>query len=295
MATINYTNCPSCDSASISQAIVVKDYSVTGESFELWQCATCALRFTQHVPDTEAIGRYYQSENYISHSNTQRGLINRLYHAAREVTLSSKRKFIERLVPRGSLLDVGAGTGAFAARMKHGGWQVTAIEPDEGARKIAIESNGIELLPVDALYALPPQSFDVITLWHVLEHVHDLHRYLQHLRLLVKSSGRLLIAVPNYTSGDARHYREYWAAYDVPRHLYHFSPASMQRLLQIHELRITSMKVMWLDSFYISLLSEKYKTGKQHLLKGFWHGLLSDVRAVQSREMGSSIIYTVEK
>jgi cyclopropane fatty-acyl-phospholipid synthase-like methyltransferase len=214
---------------------------------------------------------------------------------ARRLTLASKRKLVTTAVrsEAANLLDLGAGTGAFAAYMQQYGWNVTALEPDPSARQKGLELNKIQLQPVDTLFQLPAETFHVITMWHVLEHVHRLHDYLGQLKKLLSKDGALFIAVPNYTSYDAKHYQEYWAAYDVPRHLYHFSPTSMRLLLQKHGLVVKKTIPMVLDSFYVSMLSEKYKTGKVSLIKGVWYGSISNANAFFRKERCSSLIYLV--
>ncbi len=271
----------------------VKDHSVSGETFDLWECDGCTLRFTQDVPDATAIGRYYQSAAYISHTNTRAGLVNKLYHLVRNRTLSQKKKLICSAtgLEKGRLLDIGAGVGAFPAYMKNAGWSVTGLEPDDSTRKTARQTYNIDLEPAEKLFSLDHGSYDAITLWHVLEHVHDLHGYLSKIRQLLKPGGRLFIAVPNYTSYDAAHYGSDWAAYDMPIHLYHFSPAAMKILLSKHGLSLVTTRPMWFDSFYVSLLSEKYKTGKQQLLKGFLHGLKSNLQSGKNHLRCSSLIY----
>jgi len=290
---VHYTHCPACNSSSINPVLTTKDYSVSRKSFSIWECTDCTLRFTQDIPDINSIGQYYKSENYISHSNTAAGTINHLYQIVRRTTLRQKRKLLCKVTGRktGTLLDVGSGTGAFVSEMKQGGWTVTGLEPDEDARKVAKASFDCDLKTIDELFHLPENAFDVITLWHVLEHVHDLHVYLQQLKKLLKHDGRLVIAVPNYTSFDASVYKEYWAAYDVPRHLYHFSPLSMKLLVGKNAMRIVKYKPMWFDSFYISLLSEKYKTGRTSLFNGFLTGAISNFKALGDRERCSSLIY----
>ncbi|RXK87184.1 class I SAM-dependent methyltransferase [Filimonas effusa] len=290
---ITYTSCPACKSGDIFPVLKAKDYTVSKETFDIWECKSCTLRFTQEVPVAEAIGKYYQSEAYVSHSDTKKGLINRLYHLVRSYTLQSKRKLVSRLsgIRSGNLLDVGAGTGAFAATMQQAGWQVTGLEPDDTARNNALRQHGLALQSLDNLYQLPAQQFDVITMWHVLEHVHDLHGYLSTYRNVIKPGGTLLIAVPNYTSRDAQEYGEYWAAYDVPRHLYHFSPKSMGMLLEQHGFEVTKHQPMWFDSFYVSMLSEQYRSGKQRLLPAFFSGWHSNRKASAHPEKCSSVIY----
>jgi SAM-dependent methyltransferase len=295
IATFKYAHCPVCQSPSIGYKLSVVDHTVSGQSFEIWECADCSARFTQQVPDVSSIGRYYQSDNYISHSDTSKGFVNSLYHLARKITLRQKRRLLQNFtgLTTGALLDIGAGTGAFASFMERAGWKVTALEPDETARKMARDTHSITLLPSDKLFHLPPGSFDAITMWHVLEHVHSLHEYMKQLKTLLKPGGRLFIAVPNYTSYDAQMYKADWAAYDVPRHLYHFSPRSMRKLLENHNLALVSVRPMWFDSFYVSLLSEKYKTGKGNLVKGAWAGFVSNFKTLFQKERCSSLIYVI--
>jgi SAM-dependent methyltransferase len=300
---VHYTQCPVCGSLSIKLVFNTKDHSVSGESFPIWECADCSLRFTQDVPGIHSIGRYYKSENYISHTNTSKGFINRLYQIVRKRTLRQKRKFISKITRRaeGTLLDVGSGTGAFVNEMNQNGWQVTGLEPDENARKVAKDSFHCELKSTGELFHLLENSFDVITLWHVLEHVHDLHSYLQQFKRLLKEDGRLVIAVPNYTSFDASFYQEFWAAYDVPRHLYHFSPLSMKLLMDKSGMRIVKYKPMWFDSFYVSFLSSKYKSarlhgqGKTNWLAASWTGFVSNFEALLDKKRCSSVIYIISK
>jgi len=294
---VDYTHCPACGSISIHPVLSTKDYTVSGETFSIWQCADCSLRFTQKAPGADRIGDYYKSENYISHSNTSTGFINRLYQIIRKQTLRQKRKLVCKITAKrmGELLDVGSGTGAFVNEMKGNGWEVVGLEPDAGARKVAKDLFGFQLQEIEELFYLSPNSFDAITLWHVLEHVHDLQTYLQQLRSVLKPDGRLIIAVPNYTSFDASIYKEYWAGYDVPRHLYHFSPLSMKLLIERNQMKIIEHKPMWFDSFYVSLLSSKYKNAKTNWLGSIWNGLLSNMKAMGDVKKCSSVIYIISK
>jgi 2-polyprenyl-3-methyl-5-hydroxy-6-metoxy-1,4-benzoquinol methylase len=294
---VHYDNCPVCNSMSIAPALQAKDNTVSKEIFTIWQCGNCNLRFTQDVPDVSEIGKYYNSSDYISHSDTNKGFINKLYHAVRSFTLRSKKNLVEKYTAKskGDLLDIGAGTGAFAATMQKANWNVTALEPDATARANAKSNFNITLQPSEQLLNLKDESFDVITLWHVLEHVHDLHNYVHRFFSLLKNEGVLIIAVPNYTSYDAREYESAWAAYDVPRHLYHFSPKSMKLLLEKHNFKLKKYKPMWFDSYYISLLSEKYLTGKNNPLKAFISGSISNLQAVKAMHKSSSIIYIAQK
>lgn len=296
MSIIHYTQCPVCHSLRIDPLMGVKDHSVSKENFEIWLCADCSLRFTQDVPDEHSIGRYYASPDYISHSNTDKGLLNKLYQLVRKRTLEDKAKLVMgHTVPQGSLLDMGAGIGAFLSVMKEKGWAIRGMEPDAGARAKARELFQLDISVATAFPEFEENSFDAITLWHVLEHVQALHEYVERLKNLLKPNGRLFIAVPNYRSFDADTYKSYWAAYDVPRHLYHFSPEAMQKLLQQHGLSILAKIPMWYDSFYISLLSSQYKRSKLSWLGAAITGLFSNTKALMNRDTCSSLIYVVGK
>lgn len=294
---IHYSQCPVCLSGSVKEVFSSKDHTVSRQLFSVWQCNECTARFTQDVPGQESIGPYYASDAYISHSDTKEGLVNRLYHLVRKQTLGAKRNLIisETGKRTGTLLDVGCGTGLFLNSMKLAGWKLTGLEPDEYARSKASSLLREQVLPTSALFNLSEGSFDAITMWHVLEHVHQLHEYVSRLAKLLAINGKLIIAVPNYTSYDAGHFRENWAAYDVPRHLYHFSPASMKKLMKMHGLVVKRTKPMWFDSFYVSMLSEKYKTGRNNFISACWTGLVSNAITMVNREKCSSVIYIITK
>jgi 2-polyprenyl-3-methyl-5-hydroxy-6-metoxy-1,4-benzoquinol methylase len=294
---MNISTCPVCGGEKIAYKLTASDHTVSYERFEIWECADCTFRFTQNIPAQEEIGKYYQSDDYISHSDTKKGLINSLYHLVRNFTLKGKKNTIIKYtgVKQGAILDIGAGTGAFLNTMKSAGWECTGLEPSEEARQTAQQLYGLSLQSADNLFSLPPGAFDAITMWHVLEHVHDLKGYTAKLRELLKPGGKLFIAVPNYTSYDAQAYQEFWAAYDVPRHLYHFSPASMRQLLKVNQLELQQTLPMWFDSYYVSMLSEKYKTGKNNYLKAYIIGCLSNCKALFNKENCSSLIYIISK
>jgi 2-polyprenyl-3-methyl-5-hydroxy-6-metoxy-1,4-benzoquinol methylase len=294
---IHYSQCPVCGSLNIAAALTAKDHTVSQQDFSIWHCSNCTARFTQDVPEQNAIGAYYQSDNYISHSDTKKGIVNSLYHLVRKRTLNAKLKLITNEVGmmKGALLDIGCGTGAFLNTMKTAGWGITGLEPDDTARTKAKELYGIEPQSPEKLFALQAGAYHAITMWHVLEHVHELHAYIKQLHELLTPKGKIFIAVPNYTSKDADIYKENWAAYDVPRHLYHFSPQSMEQLLITYNLKLTAIKPMWYDSFYVSMLSEKYKNGKGNLIKAFWNGLRSNIKTMGDSSKCSSVIYIIEK
>lgn len=296
MNRIHYTHCPVCNSHDINPLLTVKDHSVSKEEFVVWQCGNCTLRFTQDVPDEDSIGPYYQSQDYISHTNTDKGLLNKLYQRVRKLTLEQKANLvISNTRSKGKILDIGAGIGAFLSAMKEKGWEIKGIEPDSGARKNAQELFGLNLDQPSELQNLQPASFDAITLWHVLEHVHQLHDYVEHLKNLLTTNGRIFIAVPNYTSVDAAAYRNFWAAYDVPRHLYHFTPIAIEKLMSQHGLAVMDKKPMWFDSFYISLLSSKYHRGSTSWIGAGFNGLRSNLTALANKDRCSSLIYVIRK
>ena len=286
--------CPACDSPNVAYVLEAEDHTVSHERFEVWECGRCSLRFTQGAPAEADIGAYYASEEYISHSNTSAGLVNSLYQQVRRITLAQKRALVREVTGRhvGSLLDVGCGTGEFAHAMQAAGWHVRGLEPDAGARAFAKTEYG---LTVEAPTALPKLAgtFDAVTLWHVLEHVHELHAYLRRLRELIATGGTLLIAVPNYTSPDAKRYGADWAAYDVPRHLYHFSPVSIERLLAAHRIEVTETRAMPFDGFYVSMLSEKYASAgaSNGVVGGVRRGLKTLAAGRRSPTRSSSVIY----
>ena len=294
---IIYKQCPVCKSEAIQDKFSAKDYTVSQDSFTIFHCNNCSLRFTQNVPNQNEIGKYYASENYISHSDIQEGIVNRLYHIIRKKTLAAKKKIIQKETgkTKGKILDIGCGTGGFLHTMTHAGWECTGLEPDETARTKAFELYNIQPKSSEEIYFLPEIFFDVITMWHVLEHVHDLQEYVAQFCNLLAPAGKLFIAVPNYASYDAQHYGAYWAAYDVPRHLYHFSPESMKILMAQHGLVIKKMQPMWFDSFYVSMLSENYLTGKGNIFKAFFTGLISNLKTIFKKDKCSSLIYIITK
>ena len=294
---ITRTNCPCCGSIAIRKVLDCKDYTVSNESFEIWECSDCTIRFTQHIPDQDSIGPYYQSDAYISHTDTQKGIVNKGYKIARSYTLNWKMKLVNQCVGNktspGSLLDIGAGTGAFLHKAYTSGWAVTGLEPDAGARKICKDKYNIDTEASGKLFDLPAKKYDAVTMWHVLEHVHQLNEYIEQIKRVLKQDGVALIALPNYTSKDAQQYNAYWAAYDVPRHPYHFSPAAISNLVAQHGMRLDSARPMWLDAFYIALLSEEYKNGKSNLVAAVSNGLSSNLNALKNKDACSSLVYII--
>lgn len=297
MSKFNVAKCPVCDGKAFSPFLTCTDYFVSGEKFSIKQCNSCGFKITENIEDEGNIGRYYQSENYISHSNTSKGLVNSVYHAVRNYMLGRKRRLVEKVteIRKGDILDVGTGTGFFLNEMKEYGWQVTGTEKSSDARDFAKKEFKLDNLPSEKLFTLKDKSFDVITLWHVLEHIHLLNENMETFARLLKNDGKLIIAVPNHSSSDAKHYKEFWAAYDVPRHIWHFAPKQMKQLGEKHGFQLASLYTMPFDSFYVALLSEKYKKSKLALFKGIFYGKLSWLNSVFNPSKCSSVIYVFEK
>ena len=287
--------CPVCGKTEFRDKLTVADKSVSGESFVIQQCAACGFQLTNPRPGEAEIGKYYESDEYVSHNSGAAGLVNQVYKVARFFTVRRKVALLNKLAPgAGKLLDYGCGTGHFLAAAQGAGWQVQGLEPNARAREEATRRVG-RPIGNESLVLFEPGTFAAITLWHVLEHVHALNETLRRLTRLLRPDGVLLIAVPNAASFDAHHYQENWAAYDVPRHLYHFTPATMTRLLGNHHLRVRQTLPMPLDAYYVSLLSEQYRgsgAGKLAVLRA---GYQSNRHAARHDGQYSSLIYVAEK
>ncbi len=267
--------------------LTVKDYSVSKETFELYQDETLDMLITFPQPNLENLGKYYESEDYISHTDNKRSLFEKLYHFIKSIALKNKLNLINSLQPnKGRILDIGAGTGDFLSVAKNDGWITTGVEPSDRAKAIAV-NKGVSF--VEETSELENHSFDLISMWHVLEHVPDLDKQIKELKRLLKPTGTLLIAVPNFKSFDAKHYGKFWAAFDVPIHFWHFSKTAIQILFEKEEMKLEKVLPMKFDSFYVSLLSEKYKTGKMNFIKAFFIGLQSNWEAKKNLEYSSHI------
>ncbi|MFC5412316.1 class I SAM-dependent methyltransferase [Larkinella bovis] len=271
-----------------------KDYLVSETDFIIQNCGKCGLKATNPRPVEGEIGRFYQSDDYISHSDTRKGIISQLYHTVRTITVRQKVKLITDLSPqKGQLLDIGCGSGYFLSASQQAGWKIMGTEPDTNTRRQAAERTYIQLKR--SIFELDDtRKFDVITLWHVLEHIHELQETLDWIRAHTLSKGHVVIAVPNYHSWDAKHYKQFWAAYDVPRHLYHFSPGTMRTLLSRYGFEIVRQKPMLFDAFYVNMLSTKNRDGKPAYLESFWNGIRSNWAAYQNGGNYSSLIYVAQ-
>lgn len=288
------TNCPVCGSGSFLPGLMVQDHSHTKELFAIVECAECGFRFTNPRPRQEAIGRYYEFSDYISHTNSNKGVLNRVYKMARSYALVKKLQLVLRITKKkGPILDYGCGTGEFLNVCKKAGWEVTGVEPSKSAREFATTQYNLNVVTPNN--QLPTHHYRVITLWHVLEHLPDLNEAFIKFAEAMTVDGSLIIAVPNHTSYEATKYKEFWAAYDVPRHFYHFRPQDIETLAEKHGFKVIDVLPMLLDAFYISLLSEKHKTGKQNFIKAFFTGLRSNIHGLKHKNRYSSQIYVLKK
>lgn len=263
----------------------IKDYSVTGEIFDIQYNEELDMYSTFPIPSDLEV--YYQSEDYISHTDRKATFIEKIYHIVRSYTLYTKEKNISKLTHlKTTVLDIGAGTADFLVYANSKGWNTLAYEPNKMASDIGKSKN---IKYIDSLNNIPDNWAEVITMWHVLEHIAELDTHIQEIQRICKPNGYIIVAVPNFKSFDAMYYKEYWAAYDVPRHLHHFSKKSIQMIFQKYNISLEKIKPMYFDSFYVSLLSEKYKTTKNNFLKSFYIGLRSNIYGFFKKEYSSHI------
>jgi len=294
---ILHDKCPLCCSGRIALYLRCVDNLVSRKSFDICRCQECGFTFTQGYPDEKEIGKYYESGDYISHDDSAGGLLNRIYLLAREIMLRRKRRMVEAASEhlKGKLLDIGCGTGYFPGTMKKSGWDVTGIEPNDKAREFGISRFGITVLHPDHIDDLADRSFDCITMWHVLEHLHHPFDYAAIVKRLLKPDGICLVALPNCGSADAACYGNLWAAYDVPRHLWHFNPATAGLFWEKAGFKTSAIRKLPLDVFYISILSEKNKNSAYPVIKGAMTGLWLSVISSFKSSASSSLVYLLRK
>lgn len=286
--------CPWCESENAKLHLQLKDEFLSKEVFEIYECKDCGLLYTLPRPDKEHIGDYYKSENYYSHQENKQGFVPKVYEKVKAVNLKNKCKMATEGMTAGQVLDIGCGVGDFLHAMESKGWKTTGIEPSEEAKAIAKKRTKALLYKPEEIEKLPDAQFDLITMWHVLEHVDDLKSEISQLQRLLKKGGRLVLALPNFKSYDAQYYKEKWAAYDVPRHLNHFCKTSIANIFNNSDLTLKEIRKLVWDAYYISFMSEQYRNHKMALLRGGYRGFVSNLKARKSGEW-SSLVYVLEK
>ncbi len=286
--------CPWCGSDKAQINLWLKDEFLTKEDFHICECLNCGLLYTMPRPNRDKIGEYYKSEEYYSHQENKKGFIPKIYEKVKRNNLKHKYSLATNGLSVGKILDIGCGVGDFLHTAETHGWQCVGVEPSKDAKSIARQRTKAEIIESEQLESLPAASFDVITMWHVLEHVDNLRWQVEQLQRLIKPNGRIIIALPNYKSYDGQYYKELWAAYDVPRHLNHFNKIVIAKIFNTKGLKlIKTDKLKW-DAYYISFMSEQYKLHKLPLIRGAYRGWISNCKARRSGEW-SSMVYIFEK
>jgi SAM-dependent methyltransferase len=294
---VHHERCPLCSSEMITVHFTCIDHLISKDPFAIARCSKCSFLFTQDYPEENEIYRYYESDDYISHSDTSEGIINKIYHLIRQAMLFKKRGIIKKLtrLKNGNLLDVGSGTGHFAFEMKKSGWNVKGVEINEKARNFSAFTFGLDVIAPEKISNLVAKSFDCITMWHVLEHFHNPSKYISDIIPLLKPGGICLIALPNCSSYDSNHYGHFWAAFDVPRHLWHFDPFTFSFFSEKSGMKVERQLALPLDVFYISGLSEKYRGSRWPFIKGITWATWFSVLTIFNRKRSSSVIYILRK
>ncbi len=286
METLN--NCPACSQSQFEPFLVCKDFLINKKDFQIAQCSHCNFKFTNPRPTLNEISKHYESVNYISHSKSV-SLIGLIYEFAKQIAIKNKIKLVKKYVSCGTIIDFGCGVGDFLKQCKNKGWKTIGVEPNDNARRFGNQSQ-LNVFDDFNKVNTPENSVNAITLWHALEHVHQLDEVLNWFKKVLNKNGALLIAVPNYKSYDAAYFKQYWAAYDLPRHLYHFDISTIKLLLNKYGFTLEKTIPMKFDSFYVSLLSNKYKFNKSKFLNSFLVGLKSNIKAKRTTNY-SSVIY----
>ena len=292
---MNTNKCPWCESERTQIHLWLRDEFLTKEEFQIYECLRCGLQFTEPRPSKDKIGEYYKSQEYYSHQENKKGFIPKLYESIKLINIKHKYKIATKGVKVGKMLDIGCGVGDFLHRAEQNGWDCTGVEPSEEAKTIAQKRIKARIIPGNDLEKIPNETYDVITMWHVLEHVDDIKWQVAQLQRLIKKEGRIIIAVPNYKSYDAEFYKDKWAAYDVPRHLNHFNKETIVKIFKTNGLKlVASDKLVW-DAYYISYKSEQYRHHPMPLIKGAYRGCLSNLKARKSNEWSSKIYVFIKQ
>lgn len=289
---IEQTHCPLCRS-KLKKIYTAKDYLLSGESFHIVECTACRLRLTSPFPEKDVIGSYYESDEYISHANKSKSLFDSVYNLLRSYMLGRKSRLVEKAAgtKTGRILDIGCGAGHFLNTMKENGWEVFGVDASPKARALVMSQFGIDTISSEEWFN-SDGKYDVITCWHSLEHFHEPWEYLEKIRAHLNQDGVLIVALPNYESTDAKKYGADWAAYDTPRHLYHFTPFSLDKIMFTYEFLINEIYRMPFDAFYVSILSARHMG--RSIISGMWNGFISWFLALINKDKCSSLIYIMK-
>jgi len=287
--------CPVCSGGKLAPKLDCIDHSTSKETFIIVSCETCDFAFTNPRPKDDSLGEYYKSDMYISHTNDTKGLFNWMYQTVRKYAIGTKVNLLKKTSQKKNHLDIGCGTGEFLNACQEAGYNTKGIEPSEIARKQAIINFNLSVSENTNLDQFKKGEFDSISMWHVLEHIPNLNKTIKGFSQILSENGKVIIAVPNHKSWDANHYKEFWAAWDAPIHLWHFSKDSIEKLFNKHNFKLKKSKPMLFDSFYVALLSEEFKTGKKKFINGFAIGLISNIVGIFTKRGCSSTIYVFEK
>ena len=289
---VEIKQCPVCAKDDFSLFLKTKDYFLTQEDFKIDQCRNCGFVFTNPIPSQSELPKYYDSPDYLSHTANDSSFTAQIYKLFRNANIKNKYKLVNRLAKGKSILDIGCGTGELLNYFQEKGWKTRGVEPNQLARAFATKNYELEVFDENELNSFEKNSFDVISMWHVLEHVPDLNGRMNQLKRLVKEDGLLVIALPNLDSPDAVKYGPKWAGLDVPRHLFHFTKGTFELLVKAHKMELIETIPMKFDAYYVSVLSEKYLGRKIPYFPAFLNGLRSNLRARRDNNY-SSMIYII--
>ena len=284
----------------LKHVLSANDHLVTGRKFDILKNPETTILETHPRPTKEELPTYYDSENYTSHNDKSAGIVSFCYRIIKSISTRRKIRIGQNSLSKNTpqnkprLLDVGCGTGDFLYSCLKKGWQINGIENNKNAKNNSRTELSSFIFDDFEFLKSQPERFDIITMWHSLEHIIDLKQTIVDMKKLLTNKGVIVVACPNHKSFDAMFYKESWAAYDLPRHLWHFDKDSISKLFVEHNMQLTKTLPMCWDSFYISILSEKIISKKNKFLKGVIVGLLSNVSAMFSKEH-SSLIYVFNK
>lgn len=264
----------------------ITDYFLSKEKFFVQKTSTPGVLETS--PKPKSIKKYYASSKYLSH-NKEKTLFAWVYFFFKKISIASKVRTIKSFKKNFiSLLDYGAGDGFFVHSLRQKKIDAVGYDPFFKYNEKGMY-NDPNFFKKNNL-----NKFDIITMWHSLEHTQSYSQALENAKSMLSDKGVLIVACPNYKSFDSEYYKRYWAGYDVPRHLWHFSPKGMRVVFSSLGFELLKTKGMFWDPFYVSMVSEKYKSSKLWFIKGFFVGLASCLASIFNKNP-SSVVYVAKK